>query len=138
MKSWSFTERRRRCLIAEPTFDCETDDGTNFSTANSWDVCGKTSNLEQESTMNLTKMMTVALVLGVGSLATFLLTGQAASAPTAELAKKCREMMIKAYPPLPAGSSTGHMLQQREYFRTCIAQNGKMENIAAPAESRGK
>jgi hypothetical protein len=99
---------------------------------------GKPSNLEQERTVNLAKMMTVALVLGVGSLATSLLTGQAASAPTAELAKKCRDMMIKAYPPLPAGSSTGHMLQQREYFRTCIAQNGKMENIVVPADGRGK
>jgi len=64
--------------------------------------------------------------------------GQAASAPTADLAKKCREMMIKAYPPLPAGSPTGHMQQQREYFRTCIVQNGKMENIVTPTEGHGK
>src|SRR5437016_8271871 len=129
MRSWPYGARLT--LI-----DCGADDGTNPSTANSQEVCGKNPNLEQESTMNLAKMMTVALMLGVVSLATSLLMGQAASAPTAELAKKCREMMIKAYPPLPAGSSTGHMLQQREYFRTCIAQNGKMENIAAPAEGR--
>jgi len=88
--------------------------------------------------MGLAKMVTVALMLGVASLATALPMDQAASAPTAELAKKCREMMIKAYPPVPAGSSTGHMLQQREYFRTCIAQNGKMENSVTPAEGRTK
>ena len=47
-------------------------------------------------------------------------TGPAGAAPTAELAKKCREMMIKAYPKGPAQ-------QQRDYFKTCLERNGKMD-----------
>jgi len=45
---------------------------------------------------------------------------------TAELAKKCRELAIKAHPTQRAGtrSSTGE--EQRAYFRDCVAKNGDM------------
>jgi hypothetical protein len=52
---------------------------------------------------------------------------RAAPAPTAELAKKCREMMIKAHPSSQAGSKTGTSQQQRDYLKTCIARNGNMD-----------
>jgi hypothetical protein len=51
-----------------------------------------------------------------------------ASALTADVAKKCRELMVKAYPPLPAGSVKGSSQAEREYFRACVAQDGKMDD----------
>jgi hypothetical protein len=54
-------------------------------------------------------------------------TADPASALTAKLAKKCRAMMVQAYPPVTAGSAVGDAQQEREFFRTCVAQNGKMK-----------
>ena len=45
---------------------------------------------------------------------------------SAELAKKCRELAIKAHPTQPAGSKTGAEQAQRDYFRECIAKKGDM------------
>ena len=45
---------------------------------------------------------------------------------SAELAKKCREMAVKAHPPQPAGTSP-YAAAQRDYFRACIAKGGNME-----------
>jgi hypothetical protein len=45
---------------------------------------------------------------------------------SAEIAKKCREMAVKAYPTQPAGSSP-YAAAQREYFRQCIAKGGNMD-----------
>jgi len=45
---------------------------------------------------------------------------------TAELAKKCREMAVKAHPTQLAGT-TPYAAAQREYFRECIAKRGNME-----------
>jgi hypothetical protein len=59
-----------------------------------------------------------------------------ASALTADVAKKCRELMVKAHPPLPAGSIKGSPQAQREYFRTRVAQDGKMDETSTDA--RGK
>jgi hypothetical protein len=61
-----------------------------------------------------------------------------ASAITAELANKCRAMAIKKYPPVPAGTKTGHAKAQRDYYITCITNNGMMpdndtQNTTAPA-----
>jgi hypothetical protein len=50
----------------------------------------------------------------------------AQSAISGELAKKCRELAIKAHPTQPAGSKTGAGQAQRDYFRECIAKNGDM------------
>ena len=85
--------------------------------------------------MNFSKMVKLLPVLGVASLVSFV--GHAAPAPTAELAKKCREMMLKAYPTQKAGKP-GNAQKQREYFQTCIAQKGKMEGDAASTEGRDK
>jgi hypothetical protein len=60
-----------------------------------------------------------------------------ASALTAELAKKCREMMVGAHPPQPAGSSTGSAQQERSYFLACVDRAGKMDQPSTSTEGRG-
>jgi hypothetical protein len=45
---------------------------------------------------------------------------------TAELAKKCRAMAIKAHPTQPAGTKSNFGEEQRTYFRECVAKDGKM------------
>ena len=46
-----------------------------------------------------------------------------AAAISADLAKKCRGMAIKAHPPAPAGTSP-YAQAEREFFRECISKNG--------------
>lgn len=59
-----------------------------------------------------------------------------------ELAKRCRAMAIKAYPPALAGSKTGDAQQERNYFNVCIAKNGRMDGdapkatVAAPQKNK--
>ena len=58
-----------------------------------------------------------------------LITAQApASALTAELAKKCRALAIKAHPPVLPGKRTGSEQAQRDYFRDCVAKEGNVES----------
>ena len=57
---------------------------------------------------------------------------------TVELAKQCRALMVKAYPPLPAGSPRGNAVQEREYFRSCVAQGGKTDNVKPTTDGRSK
>ena len=46
---------------------------------------------------------------------------------SAELAKKCRALAIKAHPTERAGSRAGTYAQaQRDYFQDCIAKGGNM------------
>jgi hypothetical protein len=49
-----------------------------------------------------------------------------AKPPSAELAKKCRALAIKAHPTRPAGSKAGSEQAQRGYFRDCIVKDGNM------------
>ncbi|HZP75187.1 MAG TPA: hypothetical protein VFB45_03500 [Pseudolabrys sp.] len=49
---------------------------------------------------------------------------------TAELANKCRALMVKAHPTLMYGS-TGSAGAQRTYFKDCLAHNGDMPEPAA-------
>jgi hypothetical protein len=51
---------------------------------------------------------------------------QQAQQVSAELAKKCREMAVKAHPTQPAGT-LAYAEAQREYFRQCIAKGGNMD-----------
>jgi hypothetical protein len=44
---------------------------------------------------------------------------------SAELAKKCRELAIKAHPTERAGT-TPYAQAQRQYFQDCIAKGGNM------------
>jgi hypothetical protein len=78
-------------------------------------------------------------VLGV-ALAVFallaLLTPHPATAITAELAKKCDAMVATAFPPRQlgnpaAGSAKGNSKAQRDYYRQCVAKDGKMDDAPA-------
>jgi len=51
---------------------------------------------------------------------------------SAELAKTCRALAIKAHPTQPAGSRTASGQAQRDYFQECVAKGGNMQN-ATPA-----
>jgi hypothetical protein len=48
------------------------------------------------------------------------------TAVTAELAKKCRDMAIKAYPRRTAGKPTGTAESERAFYNLCITNNGDM------------
>ena len=50
---------------------------------------------------------------------------KSARALTLELAKKCREMAVKAYPPTVVGSRNGTAQKERDYFQSCVAQGGR-------------
>lgn len=52
-------------------------------------------------------------------------TATPARAISAELAKKCRELAIKAHPPAPVG--TPYAAAERQYYLDCIAKDGKVE-----------
>ena len=67
----------------------------------------------------------VSIAVIILPLAIVLLAAQPVAAITAELAKKCRAMAIKAHPPAPPG--TGSYAQaERDFYRDCIAKNGVM------------
>ena len=47
-----------------------------------------------------------------------------ATAINVELAKKCRNMSIRAHPPTLPGVKKGTARAQRDYYRACVANNG--------------
>lgn len=49
-----------------------------------------------------------------------------ASAISADLAIKCRDMAIKAHPPKQPGGKKGYAQAERNFFRLCVSNNGKM------------
>lgn len=49
-----------------------------------------------------------------------------ASAITVELANKCREMSLKAFPPQRVGAKSGNAGESRKYYSDCVANNGVM------------
>jgi hypothetical protein len=56
----------------------------------------------------------------------------AASAITAEVAKKCNVLLAKEFPPREpgnpaAGSTKGTAQSQRDYFNKCVANGGNMD-----------
>jgi hypothetical protein len=51
---------------------------------------------------------------------------QPAAALTAELAKKCRALAVKAHPTQRAGGKSSSERSQRDYFQACVAKNGNM------------
>ena len=59
-----------------------------------------------------------------------------ASAITAEVAKKCRELAVKAHPPAIAGSRTGSGQAEREFFRACVAQGGNVKDDSQKEEPK--
>ena len=70
-------------------------------------------------------------LIGVSAILAFALLPTTASSVTAELAKKCRAMAIKAYPTVLAGNRKGSAENQREFFQHCVERNGDVEIPAA-------
>jgi hypothetical protein len=85
--------------------------------------------------MSWSKLMKTIPVLS--ALVLSLTTGHVASALTADVAKKCREMMVKAFPPQIAGSGTGRAREERSYFQACVARGGRIDDAATPPDGRG-
>nr|WP_249809718.1 hypothetical protein [Bradyrhizobium sp. 139] len=66
-----------------------------------------------------------------------------ASAITAEVARTCDAAVAKAFPPKQignpaAGSSKGTAKDQRDYFKKCVANNGKVDDAPADAANGSK
>jgi hypothetical protein len=59
-----------------------------------------------------------------------------ASAISVELAKKCRALMLKAYPYELPGTRKGNSEAQREYFNKCVANDGNMPAEPKAAEPK--
>jgi hypothetical protein len=72
-------------------------------------------------------MVRVLIRLLAGSVVLSALAAKPVFAISADLAKKCRELSIKAHPPKPAGTKDDKSRQaQREYFRVCVEKNGNV------------
>jgi len=56
------------------------------------------------------------------------------SAISIDLAKKCRAMAFKVYPPKVIGSKSGNARVTDSYYRNCLANNGNMPG--APAQEK--
>ncbi len=71
------------------------------------------------------KRITIASLLAISALEALT---TAAPAISADLAKKCRELAIKAHRPAVAGSKTGTAQAERDYFRECVARGGTVSD----------
>jgi hypothetical protein len=82
------------------------------------------------------------LLVGAGALfitiqiGFFAATSSPANAISADLAKKCRDMAIKAHPyKYPGEKGAGTAQAERSYFSDCVAKGGNMPN-PAPATNQ--
>ncbi|HEY1749214.1 MAG TPA: hypothetical protein VGG11_20950 [Xanthobacteraceae bacterium] len=55
-------------------------------------------------------------------------TAVPASAITVELAKKCREMAVKAHPPPLRLGNQAYAQAERDLFTQCVAHDGRLDN----------
>jgi len=60
-----------------------------------------------------------------------LLSTSPTAAISVDLAKKCRDMAIKAHPPAMPGKP--YAQAERDFFRHCVAKNGQIEYTDAPS-----
>jgi hypothetical protein len=74
----------------------------------------------------MTNSTKAIVALGVAIAATVFLPTQPATAISADLAKKCRDLAIKAYPYTLPGMKAGNAESQRAYFKDCVAKGGNM------------
>jgi hypothetical protein len=68
----------------------------------------------------------VIVVLGMAVAVTACFQTQPAMAISVELAKKCRDMAIKAHPYTLPGFKSGNAEGERSYFKDCVAKGGNM------------
>jgi hypothetical protein len=78
--------------------------------------------MQHRADLLLSLALTSALTVGSLSAAS-----AATPPPSPELAKKCRELALKAHPQAKAGSISGSATLQRLYFQSCIANGGNIE-----------
>jgi hypothetical protein len=55
-----------------------------------------------------------------------------ASAISVELAKKCREMAVKAHPPPLRLGNQAYAQAERDFYAHCVANDGRIDNPDAP------
>jgi len=60
-----------------------------------------------------------------------------AVAISADLAKKCQEMAIKAHPPQRTGNKP-FAQAERDFFSACVAKNGQMQDNAPASPAPAK
>jgi hypothetical protein len=80
-------------------------------------------------------LMLKAIIAAAGVVAlvpaVILVTASPAAAIGADLAKKCRDMAIRAHPPpIPPGNKA-YAQAERDYFRQCVSRNGQMPDNGA-------
>jgi hypothetical protein len=68
----------------------------------------------------------VIVVLGMVAAVTACLQARPAMAISVEIAKKCRDMAIKAHPYTLPGIKAGNAEGERSYFKDCVAKGGNM------------
>jgi len=78
-----------------------------------------------------TGLLTLALALGLS-----LAAAPVRAEISADLAKKCRAMMVKAHPTQMFGTS-GTAAVQREYFQQCISRQGRMDQAEPTTTGQG-
>jgi len=65
--------------------------------------------------------------LVIAAIVAFVGASEPASAITADLAKKCRELALKAHPTPRPGTKAGAGKAQQDFYRDCVAKNGKVD-----------
>ena len=73
-----------------------------------------------------------ALIAALACAAALAAGTPADAAISVALAKKCRAMMVQAYPPMPYGLH-GTSYLERDYFSACIRRNGNMDGVEQSA-----
>ncbi len=74
----------------------------------------------------MTNIARQSIIVSAIALCALIAAQDSASALTAEVAKKCRELAIKAHPSTPPGKKSGAEQAQRAYFRDCVAKDGNV------------
>ncbi len=79
----------------------------------------------------------VLICIAIGSMTA------SASAITVEVAKKCDELLAKAFPPREpgnpaAGSAKGTGLAEQDYFHKCVTNEGKVDDQKPPGGDAGQ
>jgi hypothetical protein len=68
----------------------------------------------------------IIVTLGMAIAATVFLQTRPATAISADLAKNCRDLAIKAHPYTVPGMKAGNAEGQRAYFKDCVEKGGNM------------
>jgi hypothetical protein len=76
-------------------------------------------------------------IISIGIVMAIAAASHPAFAISADLAKRCRDMAIKAHPFNVAGSKTGTATAQRSYFNDCIAKDGNMPDSQEDSGANG-